>query len=294
MRKSLALQAELGPVFDITFDCEDGASITDDIAHAKLISTLILSEDNLHNRVGVRIHDTKHPSFHSDLEHIVGTCRERLAYVVLPKVSGVKEVELAIKSINQAGKRKGGSKIPVHVLIESQSALAEVREIASLKQVECLSFGIMDFVSSHWNAIPATAMRSPSQFSHPLVMRAKIEIAEACHLYGKVPSHNVTTEFKDTAIVTSDATRAHLECGYTRMWSIHPDQIRAIVKAMSPRSSEINEALSILQAAQANQWGPISQNGRLHDRASFRYYWCILKRASLSGMKLPEGAQYLL
>ncbi len=27
MRKSLALQAELGPVFDITLDCEDGAPI---------------------------------------------------------------------------------------------------------------------------------------------------------------------------------------------------------------------------------------------------------------------------
>ena len=25
MRKSLALQAELGPVFDVTLDCEDGA-----------------------------------------------------------------------------------------------------------------------------------------------------------------------------------------------------------------------------------------------------------------------------
>ena len=27
MRKSLALQAELGPVFDVTLDCEDGAPV---------------------------------------------------------------------------------------------------------------------------------------------------------------------------------------------------------------------------------------------------------------------------
>jgi citrate lyase subunit beta/citryl-CoA lyase len=27
MRKSLALQAEMGPVFDVTLDCEDGAPV---------------------------------------------------------------------------------------------------------------------------------------------------------------------------------------------------------------------------------------------------------------------------
>ncbi|WMW78957.1 aldolase/citrate lyase family protein [Undibacterium cyanobacteriorum] len=294
MMKSLALQKELGPVFDITFDCEDGASISDDRAHATLIRDLLLSEHNLYRRIGVRVHDSKHPSFATDLSVIVQSCAEQLAFVMLPKVSGVKEVIDAIEQVNQHAATASQRKIPIHVLIETQSALAEVHEIAAIPQVESLSFGIMDFVSSHWNAIPATAMRSPGQFSHPLVMRAKVEIAAACHLHGKVPSHNVTTEFKDMAIVTSDATRAHLEFGYTRMWSIHPDQIRPIVKAMAPRSSEINEAISILQAAQENSWGPINKDGRLHDRASYRYYWSILKRASMSGMKLPDGAQYLL
>ena len=78
------------------------------------------------------------------------------------------------------------------------------------------------------------------------------------------------------------------------MWSIHPDQIKPIVKALSPRSAEINEAIAILQAAQDKQWGPIEIQGRLHDRASYRYFWTVLKKASLSGIKLPEGAQYLI
>ena len=294
MLKSLALQNELGPIFDITFDCEDGASIDDDVAHAQIVSNIIRSEENQYRRVGVRLHDIRHTSFESDVNQIVGTSAEHLAYVMLPKVSNAGEVRAAITQINHAAKSQTDRKIPIHVLIETQSALAQVNEIAQLEQVESLSFGIMDFVSSHWNAIPASAMRSPGQFTHPLVMRAKVEIAAACHLHGKVPSHNVTTEFKDSSVIVNDATRAHLECGYTRMWSIHPDQIKPIVKALSPRSAEINEAIAILQAAQDKQWGPIEIQGRLHDRASYRYFWTVLKKASLSGIKLPEGAQYLI
>jgi citrate lyase subunit beta/citryl-CoA lyase len=56
----------------------------------------------------------------------------------------------------------------------------------------------------------------------------------------------------------------------------------------------VSEAAGILGAAQAAQWGPIQYNGRLHDRASYRYYWTILQRAKASGMPIPESAGSLL
>src|SRR5690606_40383589 len=126
------------------------------------------------------------------------------------------------------------------------------------------------------------------------VMRAKLEIAAACHAYGKVPSHNVTTEINDTSVVASDAHRAASECGYTRMWSIHPNQIRPILKSLAPRLSEVNEAAAILSQAQEAQWGPIQHNGKLHDRASYRYYWTILQRAHAGGLQMPEASHALL
>ncbi len=294
MHKSMALQNELGAIFDITFDCEDGAAAGSETAHANLVGQLISSEENLLQRIGARIHDIDSDFFAQDIEIILGAAAEKIAYLVIPKVDNAKQISAAIKHINLVAKKHGRQQLPVHVLIETHNALANVDQIAALPQVECLSFGIMDFVSSHYGAIPSNAMRSPGQFSHPLVMRAKLEIAAACHRYGKTPSHNVTTEIKDTSIATGDATRAILECGYTRMWSIHPDQIKPIVKAMSPRSSEINEAVSILSAAQQEQWGPIQVNGRLHDRASYRYYWMLLKKAQRSQITLPENAQNFL
>jgi len=295
MHKSIALQQELGPVFDITLDCEDGASAGNEEAHAKLVAALIAGDDNRFNRIGARIHDVTHPCFEKDVAIICNKATlKRLAYLAVPKVDSLADVTRAIDVINLHAKKNGHKNLPVHVLIETHGALADVHAIAALPQVECLSFGIMDFVSAHFGAIPGGAMRSPGQFTHPLVTRAKLEISAACHAHGKVPSHNVTTEIKDTAIVANDANRAAQEFGYTRMWSIHPDQIKPILKALAPRSSEVSEAANILAGAQAAQWGPIQYNGRLHDRASYRYYWTILQRAKASGMPLPESSGSLL
>jgi citrate lyase subunit beta/citryl-CoA lyase len=293
MRKSIALQQELGPVFDITLDCEDGASAGNEEAHARLVASLIAGEENKFNRLGARVHDVTHPGFEQDVAII---CEQagRLGYLVVPKADRVADVKKALEIINRHAKKAGRKDLPVHVLIETHGALADVHAIAALPQVECLSFGIMDFVSAHYGAIPGSAMRSPGQFTHPLVVRAKLEIAAACHAYGKVPSHSVTTEIKDSAVVAGDAQRAASEFGYTRMWSIHPNQIKPILKSMAPRSSEINEAASILLEAQNVQWGPIQHNGRLHDRASYRYYWTILQRAKQSGLPIPESAINLL
>jgi citrate lyase subunit beta / citryl-CoA lyase len=292
MRKSLALQQELGPIFDITFDCEDGAAAGNEEAHARLVASLIASDDNRHGRVGARVHDVASPFFERDVAIICGGAAERLAYLVVPKAESLADVERAIDTIDKhTGKRKD---LPVHVLIETHGALANVYGIAALPRVECLSFGIMDFVSAHYGAIPGDAMRSPGQFTHPLITRAKLEISAACHAHGKVPSHNVTTEIRNAATVADDARRAASEFGYTRMWSIHPDQINTIVAAFAPNVNEVHEAMEILGAAQAAQWGPIQHNNKLHDRASYRYYWAILQRAQASGADLPATATALL
>jgi citrate lyase subunit beta/citryl-CoA lyase len=294
MRKSMALQQELGPLFDITFDCEDGASAGNERAHAELVAALVASADNRHNRIGARLHDVTSPHFAQDVSIIVGAAAKRLAYVVLPKPDSLEDVLRAQDVVNQAAARAGRDFLPLHVLVETHGALHDVYAIAALPQVESLSFGIMDFVSAHYGAIPAAAMRTPGQFTHPLVVRAKLEMVAACHAHDKVPSHNVTTEIKDSAVVANDAQRAAAEFGFTRMWSIHPDQIKPIVKAFTPRLAEVNEATSILQAAMARDWGPIAHGGRLHDRASYRYYWTVLQRAKLAGLALPDAAAALV
>ena len=128
------------------------------------------------------------------------------------------------------------------------------------------------------------------QFSHPLVVRAKLEIASACHAHGKVPAHCVVTEFSDMVALQAAATQASRALGYTRMWSIHPGQIRPILAAFAPSVVEIELATNIMQAAVQADWAPISFGGKLHDRASYRYFWQVLERAHQTGQQLPGEA----
>ena len=295
MRKSLQLQAEFirakgACVFDVTLDCEDGAPVGGEAEHAALVTELLLGLD-VHGavkpRVGVRVHPVDHPSFEADVQAIVGAAASRLAYVMLPKTETPADVQRAVAALDAAG----GRAVPLHVLIESPLAVHHAFDIAAHPRVQSLSFGLMDFVSAHGGAIPSQAMGVQGQFTHPLVVRAKLAIASACHAYGKVPSHCVVTEFKDKALLKDAATRASRELGYTRMWSIHPDQIEVIVAAFAPAADEIEKASEIVLAAQAAQWAPISHQGYLHDRASYRYFWNVLERAHQTGCAMPPNAQ---
>ncbi|PKO57674.1 MAG: CoA ester lyase [Betaproteobacteria bacterium HGW-Betaproteobacteria-19] len=287
--KAMALQHQLGPIFDITGDCEDGARAGAEAEHAEMVANLVTSKDNRFGRVGARIHDITHAHWQRDLEILVGRSGKQLAFITLPKVRSAADTAAQIAELRRIEQRAGLTQaLPVHVLIETHGALREAWEIAALDGVESIDFGLMDFVSGHHGAIPGSAMKSPGQFEHPLVVRAKTEISAAALANGVVPSHNVTTELKDLAVIRADATRARKEFGYLRMWSIHPNQIQPIVEAMRPDFSEVKEAGEILSGAQNASWGPIQHNGRLHDRASYRYYWELLQRARSTGMPLSE------
>jgi citrate lyase subunit beta/citryl-CoA lyase len=287
IRKALQIQAELGPIFDITGDCEDGAPAGRESEHAEMIASLVMSDDNRFGRLGARIHDVTHPAWRAELATLVGKAGNRLAYVVLPKVDCADDALEQIAALDDLRQRAGlERRIPVHILIETPRALREAWQIAALPGVESIDFGLMDFVSAHHGAIPDSAMRSPGQFEHPLVARAKCEIAAAALGNGVVPSHNVTTEIRDTAVVREDARRARDDFGFLRMWSIHPAQIEPIVEAMRPDFGAVGTAAAILVAAQNAEWGPIQYEGRLHDRASYRYYWELLCRARATGMEI--------
>ncbi len=291
MRKSLQLQAEMTAefgtcVFDVTLDCEDGAPVGGEAEHAALVTELALgASDKV--RVAVRVHPVDHPHFDADIAEIAGKAGKRLCHLMLPKVESVADVDRAAAALDAAG----AAALPLHVLIESPAAVHRAFDIAAHPRVQSLSFGLMDFVSAHGGAIPASAMTLAGQFSHPQVLRAKIEIAAACHAHGKVPSHNVVTEFKELTSLQKAAKHAATELGYTRMWSIHPDQIRPIVTAFSPAEDEIETAVAILEAAAAAEWAPVQHDGRLHDRASYRFYWQVIQRAYRTGHPLPESVR---
>jgi citrate lyase subunit beta/citryl-CoA lyase len=301
MVKSLALQAELAQefgtcVFDVTLDCGDGAAVGAEKDHAFMVQSLVnkayAASKNVANelitRIATRVHPVDHPAFAQDVDIIVGGAAQGLCHVMLPKVDSRADVDQAVAVIDRAAQAGGRVELlPVHVLVESPLAVHNVADIVSHPRVQSASFGLMDFVSAHGGAIPASAMGTSAQnlssdldqFSHPVVVRAKLEISAACHAFGKVASHCVVTEFKDSARLEQAARQANQALGYGRMWSIHPDQIRPILAAFAPSAAEVDQASQIICKAHTQDWAPISMAGKLHDRASYRYYWQVLVRA---------------
>jgi len=287
--KAMQLQAERGPIFDITCDCEDGARAGEEEAHAAMVARLIASPANRFGKLGVRIHDPAHPAWRRDVEIVVGGAAQRLAYVTIPKATTAAQVEEVIGYVQQVARAAGrATPLPVHVLVETHGALHQVFAIAELPHIEVLDFGLMDFISGHHGAVPASAMRSPGQFEHQLVVRAKAEMVAAALANGIVPAHNVCMNLKDAAVIGGDARRAREAFGFQRMWSIYPDQIAPIVEAMQPALQEVADAGDILIAAQEASWGPIQFKGELQDRATYRYFWNVLEKAHATGMALPE------
>jgi len=315
MVKSLELQAEMMQefgvcVFDVTLDCEDGAPVGGERDQANLVAALAngaqdatdLIATGMRRRVGARLHAVDHPAFAADMDIVVGGAAQSLSYIMVPKVESLADVEVAVQAMDAAARPgQRDAPLPLHVLIESPAAVHRAFEIAAHPRVESISCGLMDFVSAHGGAIPHTAMglrgaqdgTTLDQFHHPLVLRAKMDIASACHAYGKVPSHCVVTELRDLAAVESAARTAASALGYTRMWSIHPAQIRPILKAFAPSLAELGLAARIVLEALRADWAPISVDGKLHDRASYRYFWQVLERAHQTGCDLPQAVREL-
>jgi len=311
MRKSLQLQAEMIAefgtcVFDASLDCEDGAPVGGEMDHAQLVAGL--AQEAYHQastkklpaspRVAVRLHPVDHPCFDLDVDTVVSAAARELCHLMIPKVESVADIEKAVKAVDAAAKKAGRLEpLPIQVLLESPAAVHRAFDIAAHPRVQSISFGLMDFVSAHAGAIPDSAMSSrldgsePGQFSHPHVVRAKLEIAAACHAHGKVPSHCVVTEFNDHQAISLAAKKAGRELGFTRMWSIHPNQIRPILEALAPSAADIERAAALTEAAQAAQWAPVSFEGQLHDRASYRYFWQVLERAHQTGRELPNSVK---
>src|SRR3989442_11591989 len=110
IRKALSLQREMGPVFDIACDCEDGAPVGEERAHAKTMAALIAGNDNAFGRVGARIHDVTHYAWRSELDILVGEAGARPAFPTLPQGEAGVHVERFLHAAREGGVRGGGAR----------------------------------------------------------------------------------------------------------------------------------------------------------------------------------------
>jgi citrate lyase subunit beta/citryl-CoA lyase len=238
-------------------------------------------------RVGVRVHPVDHPAFAGDVVTIAGRAAERLSHLMIPKVESVADVLQAVAALDAAD----AGALPLHVLIESPLAVHNAFDIAAHPRVQSLSFGLMDFVSAHAGAIPAEGMGAAGQFSHPLVVRAKLAIASAAHACGKVPSHCVVTEFNDTDAMRTRPARRPPNSATRACGASTPTRSAPSSRPSRPTKAQIQMATNILVKAAAADWAPTQIDGTLHDRASYRHFWQVLDARPRNRAPLPSEAK---
>lgn len=287
LRKALSLQKKFNNRFDVTCDLEDGSPAENLMQHAESLLATLAEHELSNSRVGIRFPHYSHSNFHALLKLFISSLKDSIQYITLPKINTIDELHEIIAAIALIEQSAAVSNpIPLHVLIETNEALRHLDRIAANGRVECLDFGIMDFISEHLGGIPSACMHSPGQFDHELLRHAKTSIVHAAFSYGCVASHNVTIAYNDVSQTYEDARIAKTRFGFSRMWSIHPAQIEPILNALTPDFSDLALSQRIIESGSSVNWSPIAIEGILYDRASFRYHWQLCKQAHALGVLL--------
>ena len=131
--KAMELQQKMGPVFDITMDCEDGAKEGQEKQHAQMVVDVAKSAANVAKKAGVRIHDHTNKHWKQDVDILVPGAGEVLAYITIPKPTAVSQAAEQIAYVQDVAKKSGLKReIPIHVLIETHGALRDAYEIGAL------------------------------------------------------------------------------------------------------------------------------------------------------------------
>lgn len=277
--KSLSIQNDKGPVFDVTLDFEDGAAYSQSLQR-ELIGHYLNSSDNRFGRVGIRINALDTNDWQGDVDAVIKENAQLPAYINLPKAEDPQALKIFSDYLKRrlvsTGHRKA---VPLHIMVESPCGLLNLERMLRSTPIECVSFGLLDYISSFGGAVPSECMNSPGQFEHSLLMYAKQQVSMLCHAFKITPSHSITIKINDKKQVYDDAKRAREEFGFLRMWSIHSNQIESILEAFSYSDEEIEKSLEILQKAQASGWVPLSHGDCMHDIASYRMHVMKLGRA---------------
>ena len=211
--------------------------------------------------------------------HIVGAAASRLAYVMVPKVDGVADVARPPRR-STLPRRTRAAAVRSR---PTESARGRGDRRASADRI--VSFGLMDFVSAHRGAIPASAMSAAGQFAIRCGARQALD-RRRCHASRR--RLRTASSPSDRHGGRGRGARRPRASSATRALEHppEPDPGRSSPPSCPRRTRRGGRAHP--HGGQAAEWAPIGHAGILHDRASYRYFWRLLVSARRAGAP-PAG-----
>jgi malyl-CoA/(S)-citramalyl-CoA lyase len=308
----------------VMLDLEDAVA-PDDKEQARLnVIDALLEIDWSACSVSVRINGLDTHWCYRDVVDVVEQAGHAVDAIVIPKVSGARDVHLVATLLSQIEEAMGFERqIGLAVLIETAIGMVNVDEIATAcpERMEAMIFGVADYAASIQShtasiggvdpnysvltdrngagregpgsartgaiAIPDRERHWGDQWHYPLS-----RIAVTCRAHGLRPIDGPFGDFTDREGYLAAARRSAV-LGYEGKWAIHPSQIELANEVFTPAPRLVERTRRIIdamRAAAAEGKGAVSLDGRLIDAASIRMAENLLaKLEQIEARELQTG-----
>jgi citrate lyase subunit beta / citryl-CoA lyase len=238
------------PCDAIIFDLEDAVAPDAKPAARDRAATAVRSGEYGRRELTIRCNGLTTPWGEDDL---AAAAAAGPAAVVVPKVDSVGYVDEVATRLDQGS---GSGPIPIWAMIETPTAILDVRAIAAHPRVEALVLGTNDL---------ARELRAPLVPGRgnlvPYLANALLAAREA----GTAALDGVYNDVTDLAGFEAEC-RHGVELGFDGKTLIHPSQVEPANRAWSPSADEVELARRIIDAftaAEAEGRGVVTVDGRM-------------------------------
>jgi citrate lyase subunit beta/citryl-CoA lyase len=243
-------KAKALPCDAIIFDLEDAVAPDAKPVARDRAAAAVRSGDYGRRELTIRCNGLTTPWGEDDL---AAAAEAGPAAVVVPKVDSARYVDEIAARLDRV---TSTAPIPIWAMIETPTAILDVRAIAAHQRVDALVLGTNDL---------ARELRAPLVPGRanlvPHLARALLAAREA----GKVALDGVYNDVTDTAGFEAECRQA-VELGFDGKTLIHPGQVEPANRAWTPSSDEIALAQRIIDAftaAEAEGRGVVTVDGRM-------------------------------
>jgi citrate lyase subunit beta/citryl-CoA lyase len=246
----------------------------------------------------VRVNDVTTPWAYRDVIDVVEGAAPNLDVIVLPKVTGPRDVSWLDLLLTQLEGSLGqpAGRIAIEAQIEDAAGLAAADAIAGASdRLEALVFGPADFMAS-------LGMRSlevgapPAGYDGDAFHYPLMRILVAARSHGLAAMDGPYARIADLDGLRRAASRA-AALGYDGKWVVHPGQIDTVNAAFTPAAADYERAELILDAYEhvtaTQQRGAALLDGEMIDEATRKLALAVAVKGRAAGLvrrQKPEPA----
>ncbi len=248
MEKALGTRAD-----GLVLDLEDSVAMNAKPAARRAVAEFLGHHEA---QLWVRVNPLESDELRKDLDAILPA---RPDGIVLPKAEGGASVE---KLTSMLAERGNATARIIAIATETPAAIFQLGTFGGARRLAALSWGAEDLPA----AIGASTSREEDGSYTPPYELARSLCLFGAAAAGVAPIETVYPDFRDLDGLKAYAARARRD-GFVGMLAIHPAQVDIINAAFTPSEAEIEQALRIVEAFEAQPGaGTLGLDGRMIDR----------------------------